>query len=171
MNSNLEFYNIIKDIANNETVKQMQNFEHHLHTTCYDHCMNVSYYSYLLTKKLKLNYIDTARACMVHDLFLYSWKGNRTKHGGLHGFKHPSIALENAKKLFNLSSKEQDIILKHMWPMTVILPKYKESYIVSFVDKFCAIKEYVVPFFKLLKCKKVYRYSYLFFAFFLFKVV
>lgn len=167
---NKEFAYIIKDIAKNDTVKQMNNFEHHLNTTCYDHCLNVSYYSYIITKKLGLNYIDTARACMVHDLFLYDWKGSRTKHGGLHGFSHPRTALNNAKELFDLTDKEQDIILKHMWPMTVVLPKYRESYIVSFVDKFCAIKEYITPVVELVKRKKLYKYAYLFFAFFVFKI-
>ena len=159
-----EFDDIIRDIANNDIVKQMNNFEHHLNTTCYQHCINVAYYSYIITKKLRLNYIDTARACMVHDLFLYSWKGNRIRGEGLHGFSHPKTALNNAKKLFNLSDKEQDIILKHMWPMTIILPKYAESYIVSLVDKFCAIKEYIIP-------TRLYRLSYLFFAFFIFRIV
>ena len=41
----------------------------------------------------------------------------------------------------DLTEKEQDIILKHMWPVTLILPKYKESFIITFVDKYCAIQE------------------------------
>ena len=34
-----------------------------------------------------------------------------------------------------------DIIVKHMWPLTVTLPKYRESYIVTLADKYCATSE------------------------------
>ena len=37
---------------------------------------------------------------------------------------------------------EKDIILKHMWPVTFSTPKYLETFIVTFVDKYCAIKEF-----------------------------
>jgi len=40
---------------------------------------------------------------------------------------------------------EKDIIRKHMWPATKELPSYKESYVVSFVDKYCAVLEVVAP--------------------------
>ena len=58
---------------------------------------------------------------------------------------HPRIACKNAEKITELSDLERDIIIKHMWGATVALPKYKESYIVTFVDKYCAIKESMEP--------------------------
>ena len=42
---------------------------------------------------------------------------------------------------FCLNVIEKDIIEKHMWPLTIRLPKYKESFIVSFVDKYCSTAE------------------------------
>ena len=36
---------------------------------------------------------------------------------------------------------EEDIIGKHMWPLTAPLPYYKESYMVSLADKICAVCE------------------------------
>ncbi|NTW07521.1 MAG: HAD family hydrolase, partial [Syntrophaceae bacterium] len=38
---------------------------------------------------------------------------------------------------------EADIIQKHMWPLTLVPPKYKESFIVSFADKYLASREYL----------------------------
>lgn len=32
-----------------------------------------------------------------------------------------------------------------MWGATIAPPKYKESYIVTFVDKYCAVKEAAQP--------------------------
>lgn len=75
--------------------------------------------------------------------FLYDWHKNEVDYGGLHGFIHPNIALKNANKYFLLNEVEKDIIQKHMWPLTLKLPKYKEAYVVSFVDKYCAILETV----------------------------
>lgn len=36
---------------------------------------------------------------------------------------------------------EIDIIKKHMWPLTIVLPKYKEALVVMLVDKYCALME------------------------------
>ena len=51
------------------------------------------------------------------------------------------MALENAERVYNLSEIERDIILKHMWPLTVKLPRYRESYLVAFVDTYCSMFE------------------------------
>jgi uncharacterized protein len=36
---------------------------------------------------------------------------------------------------------EEDIIGKHMWPLTVTPPRYREAYLVSLADKLCALAE------------------------------
>ena len=68
------FFEIIKDITSNETVKQMKNFKQHCNTSCYKHCMQVAYFTYITCKKLKLDYVSATRAAMLHDLFLYDWR-------------------------------------------------------------------------------------------------
>ena len=65
-----EFNDIIKDIISNDTVLQMKNYIQHFDTNCFQHCKNVAYYSYLMCKKLGLDYRSAARAGMFHDLFL-----------------------------------------------------------------------------------------------------
>ena len=57
-----EFQTILADVLQNETVLKMKNFRQHFHTSCYDHCMTVAYYSYLWCKKLGLDYKSAARA-------------------------------------------------------------------------------------------------------------
>lgn len=163
-NQDKEFESILNDISQNETVKIMKKYKQHYETSCYDHCMQVSYISYKLCKKLNLDYISAARAGMLHDLFLYDWRYKENGRKGLHAFTHPKTALNNAKDLFQLSDKEQDIILKHMWPLTIKLPKYSESYIVTLVDKYCAVKESFNYYQKTLLSKKFLRIAYLFFS-------
>jgi len=169
----LEFENIIDDLCNNSTVKKMQDFMQHCDTTCYDHCKNVAYYSYLICKKYNLDYKSAARAGMLHDLFLYDWRNSkkRLSLNQLHAFAHPKIALSNSIKLFDLNNKEKDIISKHMWPVTIKLPKYKESYIITFVDKFCALKETFDYMKKTYNMKKLYKYSYIFLGLFIFRII
>ena len=163
----VEFMQIINDIANNSTVQEMKNFRQHYDTLCYEHCLEVSYISYLICKKLKLDYTSAARAGLLHDLFLYNWRDSKKKLNlkRYHAFIHPEIALENSLKLFNLNDKEQDIIVKHMWPVTLFkIPKYKESFIITLVDKYSALKSSRDYYCNMLGKKNIVKYAYIFLA-------
>ena len=167
-----EFFSIISNIINNETVKKMKEYRQHCDTSCYEHCLYVAYYSYVIAKKLKLDYVSTARAAMLHDLFLYDWRKKyaKSKTHELHAFVHPKIALKNALMLFNLNEIEQEIILKHMWPVTISFPKYKETYVVTFMDKYSAIKETYMYIKSKLERNTFYRYAYIFFSLVVIKI-
>lgn len=160
--SNDEFIQMIDDLLNNDTVKQMKNFRQHYETSCFDHCLIASYYCYLYGKKFNLDYVSCARAAMLHDLFLYDWRKKQDGRKGLHAFTHPKTAYENASKLFDLNEKEKDIILKHMWPVTIFFPKYKESYLLTLVDKYCALNESYQEIYNRFCQKKLFRYAYVF---------
>lgn len=164
LNEELEFYSIISDIIKNTTVQKMKNYKQHYDTTTYEHCFNVAYISYKICKKLKLNYISATRGGMLHDLFLYDWRNSRKDLNleRYHAFIHPKIALENASKLFFLTDREKDIIVKHMWPITLRFPKYPESYIITFADKLSAIQESFNFYNNYLQRKKLYKYAYIF---------
>ena len=136
-----KFLEIINDILANKSIQNLKLYKHHYAYTRLEHCLSVSYYTYVICKFLHLDYKSAARAALLHDLFFYDCedKISRPKN---YIKNHPKIALENANKLFNLNKKEQDIILKHMWPLTFSPPKYLESFIVTIVDKYCAFKEW-----------------------------
>ena len=143
----LEFQNIIKELVENETVLQMKNYRQHYDTNCFEHCHTASYYCYLMCKKFNLDYKSAARGAMLHDLFLYNWRVKQDRKG-LHAFTHGKAACENAEKLFELNNIEKDMIIKHMWPVTPIPPRYIESFILTLVDKYCTIEETIQHFFK-----------------------
>ena len=169
----VEFFNIIDDIISNDTVKQMKNYRQHCNTSCYKHCMQVAYFTYITCKKLKLDYISATRAAMLHDLFLYDWrkKYRNIDISGLHAFVHPQIALKNASEIFELNDMEKDIILKHMWPVTFSLPRYRESYIVTIMDKYSACLETYLYLRNKLRTKSFYRYAYIFLSMIFFRIV
>ncbi len=137
-----EFYHYVKDLLDSDIVCEMKKYRHHYSTTCYQHCLNVSYYNYLVCRKLGLDAKKAARAGILHDLFLYDWRETPRKKGEKpHGMRHPQIALENAKLNFDVSKREEDMIVKHMWPLTLKLPKYPESYVIVMTDKYAAVLE------------------------------
>ena len=141
INNDEEFMNIIKPVIENETVQEMKKYRQHYETTTYDHCLEASYYCYKICKKHNWDYVSAAKAAMVHDLFLYDWREKQPDRKGLHAFTHPRTSYENACKIFELNDLQKDMILKHMWPLTLKLPKYKESYLLTLVDKYCALSE------------------------------
>ncbi len=168
---NKEFINIIHDLIENNTVQKMKDYKQHYETTCFDHCLIASYYCYKICKKLGLDYISCSRAAMLHDLFLYDWRKRENGRKGLHAFTHPKTAYENASKLFELNNKETDVILKHMWPVTFFaFPKYKESFILTLVDKYCALTESYEEIFNRFCQKKAFRYAYVFLCLLFIKV-
>lgn len=157
-----EFTNLIQDILDHPTVQQMKQYRQHYQTSCFDHCLMASCTCYLYCKVHHLDYRSCARAAMLHDLFLYDWRQRQNGRKGWHAFTHPETAYHNASELFSLNEKEKDIILKHMWPITWKFPKYKESLILTMVDKRCAINEAIYEMQRRYANKKVFRYAYVF---------
>lgn len=150
--SELPFYDCISDIFENSEVQKLGEITHHIYTTRLQHSLNVAYYNYIICNFLGLNAVSAARAGMMHDMFYYDRK-KRVKHTGekSHCAYHPVLAAENARKSFDVSTLEHDIIVKHMWPMTLKLPKFKESYVIVFVDKYCALLEVISTKYKKVK--------------------
>ena len=136
-----EYMNIVKNIISNDLVQKMKQYRQHYNVSCFDHCLYVSYNMYIICKKRNLDYRSAARAGLVHDLFLYDWRYKQEDKKGWHAFTHPQTAYDNATKIFEPNAREKDMILKHMWPVTLALPKYKETLIMTFVDKYFAYYE------------------------------
>lgn len=139
----LEFIQQISELLNLKQVEQMKKYIQHGNTDTYTHCLVVAYYSYLFALRLPISF-DTrsiVRGAMLHDFYLYDWHIPDPKHR-LHGFVHPSFALENARKYFKLNPIEKNIIQTHMWPLTFRkIPAFRESLLVCLIDKACSLGE------------------------------
>ena len=137
-----EYIECVKDLLKDPKCQQMIECIQHGNTTTFKHCLDVSYFTYRVCKAYGLDYRSAARGALLHDFFLYDWHGYERKTGNyFHGFTHPRVALHNANHYFDLNEIEQDIIVKHMWPLTVVPPKYKEGYVVMYADKHCGFVE------------------------------
>ena len=123
-----------------EKLKQLDTYKQHYKCTRLKHSVSVSYYSFYIAKLLKLDYISAAKAGLLHDLCFNEKAGFKENMKMLR--QHPKDALNNAREICDLNDKERDIIKRHMWLITLKPPKYKEGYIVTFVDKYCAAREF-----------------------------
>lgn len=132
-----EFERIASPILEIEEFNRLKFITHH-GITRYDHSMRVAYFSYKVSKALKLDYKEVTEAALLHDFFLdevnHESRVERLRH-------HPECAVKNASKYINLTEKQVDIIKTHMFPVTFAPPKYLESWIVDLVDDFAAVYE------------------------------
>ena len=134
---NRDFNNIINPLLNSCPFELTKNSKHH-GITRYEHSVRVAYFSYIITKLMGLDYKETTEAALLHDFFTDEIK---EKNGIARLRQHPKYAVANAKKYFELSKKQEDIISTHMFPVTFTPPKYLESWIVDLVDDVVSIYE------------------------------
>ena len=138
------FFETVKGIYDSEEVQSLQQYEQHLEIDRLQHITSVSFLAYKVCKKLGLDYQSAARAATMHDLFYYDWHDGDWSHRP-HGYRHPGFALKNARELNPaITKKEENIILRHMFPLTVIPPRYPEGWVVSLCDKYCATRELLI---------------------------
>ena len=135
------YMGIISDLLREPKVISMRQYRQHFNVNCFDHCLFVSYNTYLICKKHHLDYISAARAGMLHDLYLYDWRKRENGRKGHHAFTHGKEAAKQASTIISLNDIEKDIITNHMWPVTPEIPKYKETFIITLVDKYFAVAE------------------------------
>lgn len=144
----IAFNDYMDELLADEKINQMSKFIQHGDTTCLMHCKTVAYYSIAFASKfnIQVDRKSLIRGALLHDYFLYDWHHQHL--GSLHGFHHPRIALENAMRDYELTEIEIDIIRKHMFPLTIYPPKYRETVIVCLMDKYCTIREVFWNLFK-----------------------
>lgn len=138
-----QFLEYVAPLLESRQVRSMQKWRHHFSITCYEHSFFVSYVAFRLAKKFGWDWRAAARAGLLHDLYLYD-PADATAHPGNQCFDHPVAALRNARDLCpDLSEREQNAILTHMFPLSAHLPRCREALVVNMADKLCATIEVV----------------------------
>ena len=156
------FQDIIQDITDNQHFNLLTTELHH-GITRYQHSMRVAKWTYAVCNKLHMKNTEAiTRAALLHDFYVNDdlVTDNSAKALG----EHPSVALTNSKKYFNINKLQEDIIVYHMFPCTLTMPKTKEGWLVSGVDK-------LVGTYEMLRFKtSLYIGIYLLFMFELIKI-
>lgn len=133
----LGFLQTTRELLESDQVRMMGRWKHHGPISTLDHSLFVAYWSYRAAKALGLDARAAARGGLLHDLYLYDSK-DKSAHPGWQCFDHPRAAARNAGELTQLSDKERNIILSHMWPLGGALPRSREAWLVDLVDTLCA---------------------------------
>lgn len=139
------FWEEVRQVCSSSRMNKSRTFYQHGKINIYVHSLRVAYICYYWVKKYHLHVDEKAliRGALLHDYFLYDWHDKEHEHKRPHGFFHPSAALCNAKQDFILTRKEENVIQRHMFPLTLIPPGCKEAWLVCMADKVCSTRETV----------------------------
>ncbi|MBR2133197.1 MAG: HD family phosphohydrolase [Eubacterium sp.] len=131
------------DLLKNELVESMKRYNHHGTIDTHFHSVYVSYTVMKICKRLNLQLRDTVRVSLLHDFYLYEW--HIEKHEEMHAWYHPKESVKNIKRysMLELSKSEEDMILRHMFPLYPLPPNSLRGWVLTLADKHCATQDYM----------------------------
>ncbi len=157
-----EWYLIVDDILKSREFQKRKIFMHHHNVTVWEHSIIVSFKAFLVAKYWGFDARVCAIAGLLHDFYTQAWISTpeiekldggvyatkmkeKKKFWELHGFTHGPDASVNYVKYFpELENKKiTDAIKRHMFPLTIIPPRYIEGYVITIVDKMSSCSELV----------------------------
>ncbi len=155
-----EWLLLVEDILLNDEFQKRKLFSHHHKISVWDHSILVSFKSFQIAKYFNADARTCAIAGLLHDFYTQAWlyndelanidDGKYVKEIGvkkplfkMHGFVHGEDAAKNYVNFFPELESERitNSIMRHMFPLTPIPPKYKEGIIITCVDKMNSVKE------------------------------
>lgn len=130
------------DILSSPGMEKSRAFNHHAGISTYEHSCLVARICLVLSDMLPfpIDRYRLVRGALLHDYFLYDWHAPGERYR-FHNFTHPKKALKNARRDFCVTDIEEDMILRHMFPLTPFPPRTTEGKILCLADKICAIYE------------------------------
>lgn len=137
MKKSVEFHQLICDIIEIQEVRNMRNLKQHTNQcSLLEHCLYTAYLTYRICDKWGLDCKQAVRGAVLHDFRLDDNPDNKTLRF------HGRDCEKTASLYFNLSNKEKNIIISHMWPFNFKQrPQSKEAVVVCLVDTYCAVIE------------------------------
>lgn len=145
--TNYEYYKYAKEILRNSEFQRRKQFLHH-QDSVYEHSVRVSLVAYRMakffSKYVPISTEDVVVSALLHDFYVKPWRENK---GNWHGFTHGRIASINANSFFSNKMNERTLnsIERHMFPLTIVPPKYYEGWIVTLADKYVSLEVFTKP--------------------------
>lgn len=155
-----EWLSIVEDILLSDEFQKRKLFLHHHDMSVWDHSILVSFNSYLVGRYFNADLRVCAIAGLLHDFYSQAWLSSpeiEALDGGkyavslkqkkslfkMHGFVHASDAAKNYVKYYpELEDKRiTNSIKRHMFPLNIVPPRYKEGFIITMIDKWNSVHE------------------------------
>ena len=157
----IEFYKIIEPIIIEKEFQRRKEYPHHINESVYEHVIRVSYDCYKIGKRLGMDYKALTIAGLLHDFYEKPWQYSNEKKPFFqkHAFTHAKEAVVNSKKYFGtdiITPKVESIMITHMFPLNKKIPRNKEAWLLTLIDKADSIDFilYPVTLFKIFFHKK-----------------
>lgn len=171
-----EFYQIAEPILRNSEFQRRRDFLHH-NDSVYDHSIKVAWYAYKIAKQIQkykqVNIQNVVISALLHDFYTTPWREDKNLiPWKKHGFTHGKVASINSYQFFPsyMNERIENAIRRHMFPLTIIPPKYMEGWIITMADKYVSLEIFKNPKqlpryigidiskeIILVKCKSLYR--------------
>lgn len=151
---------IVEDILLNDEFQKRKLFMHHHNMSVWDHSILVSFNSFIFGRYFNADIRICAIAGLLHDFYSQAWLSTpvleHLENGKytilmkqkkslfkMHGFVHAADATRNYVKFFpELENKKiTNAIKRHMFPLNIIPPRYKEGFIITIIDKWNSVHE------------------------------
>ncbi len=123
-------------------LSRLKRFAQHGRYSVYAHCVSVAALSLRIARRMpgRTDLRSLVRGALLHDYFLYDWHV-KDRDRPNHALHHARMALENARRDYEINAIEADIIGNHMFPVVPIPPRTREGWIVCMADKISAARE------------------------------
>lgn len=136
----IEFYKIIEPIIIEKEFQRRKEYPHHINESVYEHVIRVSYDCYKIGKRLGMDYKALTIAGLLHDFYEKPWQYSNEKKPFFqkHAFTHAKEAVVNSKKYFGtdiITQKVESIMITHMFPLNKKIPRNKEAWLLTLIDK------------------------------------
>ena len=138
------FEQILRPYRLHRQAQRMKAYTQHGTVSTYDHCLSVAGVSFWLSRRLHIRVDERSliAGAFLHDFYLYDWHVPSDENPGLHGFTHPAVAADNARRYFRANARTCGVIASHMWPLTFRhIPTSREAWLVCAADKYVSLKE------------------------------
>ena len=136
----IEFYKIIEPIIIEKEFQRRKEYPHHINESVYEHVIRVSYDCYKIGKRLGMDYKALTIAGLLHDFYEKPWQYSNEKKPFFqkHAFTHAKEAVINSKKYFGtdiITQKVESIMITHMFPLNKKIPRNREAWLLTLIDK------------------------------------
>ncbi len=138
------FLEYTSDLLRNPLVQGMTQYHHHRAIDTHYHSMFVAYRVLKLCTLLNVTQDrrEIVRAALLHDFYLYEWYTE--KHDENHIYYHPKESVRNIEAHFGaLTPMQRNMILSHMFPLSVEKPHCVGAWLLTAADKQCASEDYL----------------------------